>query len=157
MTALTLALQVYGSYQLGQSSNYGTYMPDASAVSEKYYGIADIGAANEALDKSSGADFAYLPRVDGFAEQLFQTSQLQDVDVSTYDVLKSTLGSSSVAGILSGGQNSSVFLKTVNAGTDAALAYAESQISSPASSGPVNTYQSYLNSTSVGNILDTYA
>lgn len=157
MTALSLAQQIYGSYQLSQNSDSGTYMPDASAVSEKYYGITDIGAANEALGKSSEANFAYLPRVDGFAERLFRTSQLQGINVNTYDVLKSTLGNDDVAGILSGGSDSSVFLRTVNAGIDAALAYAESQISPSASSGPVNAYQSYLNSTSVGNILDTYA
>lgn len=156
-TALGLAQQIYGAYQLSQSSSYSTDMPDTSTISKEYYGITDVSAANEALSKSSEADFAYLPRVDGFAEQLFQTSQLQNIDVNTYDVLKSTLGSSSIGSILSGSSDSSVFLKTTDAGTDAALAYAENQISSPSSSGPVNSYQSYLNSTSVGNILDTYA
>ena len=157
VTALSLAQQIYGAYQLSQSSDSSAYMPDTSAISKEYYGIADVSAADEALAKSSEADFAYLPRVDGFAEQLFQTSQLQDIEVNTYDVLKNTLGSSNVAGILSGSPDPSVFLKTVNPETDAALAYAESQISSSASTGPLNSYQSYLNSTSVGNILDTYA
>lgn len=155
-TVLSLAQQTYGAYQLSQSGSYSTDMPDTSAISKEYYGITDVSAANEALDKSSEEDFAYLPRVDGFAEQLFQTSQLQNIDVNTYDVLKSTLGSSNIGSVLSGGSDSSVFLKTTNAETDAALTYAESQISSPSSSGPVSSYQSYLNSTSVGNILDVY-
>ncbi len=156
LTALSLAQQLYSSYLLSQSGSY-TDMPDTSGISEKYYGITDVSAANQALEKSGSADFAYLPRVDGFAQQVFQTSQLQNVDVNAYDVLKSTLGSSSAADILSGSADSSVFLKTVNAGTDATLAYAEKQISAPSSTGPVNSYQSYLNSTTVGNILDTYA
>lgn len=156
MTALSLAQQTYGAYQLSQSGT-GSAMPSTSEISEQSYGIADVGAANEALSKSGDTNFAYLPRVDGFAQRLFQTSQLQDIGVSTYDVLKSTLGSGSIGSILSGDSDSSVFLKTVDAGNDAALAYAESQISSSPSTGPVNAYQSYLNSTTVGNILDTYA
>ncbi len=148
------ALSYYNKYAFTNSDTYRNNAVDPSEVSESCYQVPNITGALSALEMTNSVDLSVIGNLESDAKSLYQMSQLDFSDMSSFC-------NADITALLNNDADLSGMYALLASKDLLSEAYLDSlSDDSTAESGAVGSYESYLNSksdSSSDSSLDTLA